>query len=149
MKVPCLISACLLGIRCRYDATHSALDADILRALMGRHILIPVCPEQLGGLPTPRIPARFDGGDGVELWAGRSRILNVRGEDLTSRFMEGAQEVLKLVLLLGIDRAVFKDRSPSCGVKNVYIQDELRAGMGVTTALLVQEGLNIHFEGEL
>jgi uncharacterized protein YbbK (DUF523 family) len=149
MKTPCLISACLLGVRCRYDATHSALNGDLLKMLMESHVLVPVCPEQMGGLSTPRVPVQFEGGDGIALLEGRARMLNLKGEDLTLQFMEGAQEVLKLARILGIKKAVLKDKSPSCGVKMVYIADELKEGVGVTTALLIREGLKISAEGEL
>ena len=98
MKI--LISACLLGACCRYDG---ASKAHPLAALLAeRHTLVPVCPEQLGGLPTPRPPAERRGG----------RVVTQSG-DVTEQYLRGATETLKLCKLLGCEAAVLKERSPS------------------------------------
>jgi uncharacterized protein YbbK (DUF523 family) len=133
-----LISACLLGIKCRYDG-----DTRGPIPLPESLCPIPVCPEQLGGLPTPRPRAYFEGGDGREVLKGRARVVNVKGEDVTWAFVRGAKEVLGLCRLLGLKKAILKDKSPSCGVKRVWIGNELSSGMGVLSALLLEEGMEV------
>jgi len=102
--------------------------------LLKRFRLIPVCPEQLGGLPTPRPPAEILGGDGADVLSGTARVINLRGEEVTEAFMRGAEEVLRLARLLGVRRAFLKAKSPSCGLEP----------LGVTAALLLREGLELH-----
>jgi len=133
-----LISACLLGINCRYDG-----DTRGPIPLPESLCPIPVCPEQLGGLPTPRPKAYFEGGDGREVLKGRARVVNLKGEDVTQAFIKGAKEVLGLCKLLGLKKAILKDKSPSCGVKRVWIDKELSFGMGVLSALLSEEGIEV------
>ena len=103
-----LISACLLGARCRYDGV-SKLQPWI-SDLAERHILVPVCPEQLGGLPTPRPPAERRG----------DRVMTRDGGDVTAQYRRGAEEALRLCRLLGCEAALLKERSPSCGSGMVY-----------------------------
>ena len=107
-SAPILVSACLLGLRCRYDGSAKA-DARVL-ALAKTRALIPVCPEQLGGLPTPRPPA-----ERVE-----SRVLAANGTDVSAEFARGAEETLRLAQLFGCKTAVLKARSPSCGNGEIY-----------------------------
>lgn len=105
---------------------------------------IVVCPEQLGGLPTPRKPAYFTGGEGKSVLEGRARVVVIEtGEDVTENFIRGAEEVLKLARLAGIKRAYMKEKSPSCGVNRVYIDGNLEDGRGVTSALFEREGIEI------
>ena len=122
-----LISACLLGARCRYDGV-SKLQPWI-SDLAERHILVPVCPEQLGGLPTPRPPAERRG----------DRVMTRDGGDVTAQYRRGAEEALRLCRLLGCEAALLKERSPSCGSGMVYdgtFTGVLTAGEGVTAELL-------------
>ena len=91
-----LVSACLLGLRCRHDA----LPLDPLRLPEGL-CPVPLCPEQLGGLPTPRPPAQMVGGDGVAVLEGRARVVDQRGEDVTEAFLRGAEEAVKVARLPG------------------------------------------------
>ena len=133
-----LISACLLGINCRYDG-----DTRGPIPLPESLCPIPVCPEQLGGLPTPRPKAYFEGGDGREVLKGRARVINLKGEDVTQAFIKGAKEVLGLCKLLGLKKAILKEKSPSCGVKRVWIGKKLSFGMGVLSALLTEEGIEV------
>ena len=100
-----LVSACLLGVACRYDGASKGLPEDVLRALMARHTLVPVCPEQLGGLPTPRAPSERQG----------SRIVMRTGADVTDAYTRGAQQTLALAQRFGCTAALLKQRSPSCG----------------------------------
>ncbi|HNY64561.1 MAG TPA: DUF523 domain-containing protein [Deltaproteobacteria bacterium] len=137
---PVLVSACLLGIPCRYDGAskpcHEILEAKGL-------IPIPVCPEQLGGFPTPRPKAFFAGGDGRDVLRGAARVLNERGEDVTAGFVNGAWNALKIAQLLGVRLAVLKEGSPSCGVNSVTVDGRKKAGIGVTAALLAAEGIDV------
>ena len=139
-----LVSACLLGIRCRYDGGR-------LPPLPKKpgEIWIPVCPEQLGGLPTPRSAAQIIGGDGEAVLEGKARVVNEREEDVTERFLVGAEEVLRIARTLEVRKAILKERSPSCGVKWTYGREGLLEGMGVTAALLQREGIILVSDEEL
>ena len=135
-----LISACLLGARCRYDGV-SKLQPWI-SDLAERHILVPVCPEQLGGLPTPRPPAERRG----------DRVVTEAGTDVTVQYRRGAEEALALCRMLGCDAAVLKERSPSCGHGQVYdgtFTGTLTAGDGVTAELLEQHGVPVYGESQI
>ena len=138
MKI--LISACLLGVRCRYDGASKAHP--LVSALAERHMLVPVCPEQLGGLATPRPPAeRRD-----------SRVVTESGADVTKEYRRGAEETLKLCKLLDCQAAVLKERSPSCGRGLVYdgtFTGTLTAGDGVTAELLEQHGIPVYGASQL
>ena len=122
-----LVSACLLGVCCRYDGQSKACPA--MLELLKDHELIPVCPEQLGGLPTPRPPAEIQG----------SKVINREGVDLTAQYQKGAAETLRLFALLKADLAILKARSPSCGCGQVYdgsFSSVLIPGDGITAQLL-------------
>ncbi len=140
---PCLISACLLGVNCRYDGTHRALDPKLITKLTKELYLIPICPEQWGGLPTPRSPAQFSGGTGRDLIQGKARILNEEGEEITHYLLKAAKEILKLVGLFDIKIAIFKDRSPACGVEQVYRDGKIVSGEGVVTSALRTRGVKV------
>ncbi|MBI5235741.1 MAG: DUF523 domain-containing protein [Deltaproteobacteria bacterium] len=136
-----LISACLLGIRSRYDGSH-ALSPKAMRAIKGRCV-IPVCPEQLGGLPTPRPKACIQGGTGVDVLDGRALAADENGTDVTGYFIKGATETLRIAALTGADEALLKEKSPSCGVS--FIKKGRRAikGRGVCAAMLEKNGIKI------
>lgn len=137
MKI--LISACLLGACCQYDGASKAHP--LAAALAERHTLVPVCPEQLGGLPTPRPPAERRGG----------RVVTQSG-DVTEQYLRGAEETLKLCKLLGCEAAVLKERSPSCGRGQVYdgtFSGTLTAGDGVTAELLAAHGILVYGESQI
>ncbi len=136
-----LVSACLVGINCRYDGANS-YSATVTAFLEGRHF-IPICPELLGGLGVPRPPCRFAGGDGKALLAGTARILDSDGNDLTQSYLIGANKALSIARQKGITSALLNERSPSCGVHEVHIGDAAAPGMGVMTALLVGEGIRV------
>ncbi|MFZ5798207.1 MAG: 2-thiouracil desulfurase family protein [Desulfobulbaceae bacterium] len=127
-----LVSACLAGLCTRYDGRLRP-SPDCMAALTGTHWL-PVCPEQLGGLPTPRPAADLIGGDGNAVLAGRARVLTREGRDVTSHFCHGARQCLALALAQNIRRAYLKSGSPSCG---------LSPRPGVTAALLLQNGIEV------
>ena len=135
-----LCSACLLGIKCRYDAKGKP-DKKVI-ALAKREIIIPVCPEQLGGLSTPRKPAEQKG----------SRVLRKSGKDVTENFKRGADETLKLAKLFGIKQAILKQRSPSCGCGLIYdgsFSGKTIRGDGVTTSLLKRNKIRVITEEDL
>lgn len=142
-----LVSACLVGVRSRYDGT-SKESSRVLKMIRGEGAVV-VCPEQLGGLPTPRDLSEIDGGDGADILDGKARVINSRGEDVTGYFIRGAYESLRIARLNGVRKAIFKDRSPSCGVIQLQRGETIIRGFGVTTALLVREGITvINEEGE-
>ncbi len=135
-----LVSACLLGQSCRYDG-ETRPDAGVL-ALMKSHTLIPFCPEQAGGLKTPRSPAEIKNG----------RVVTREGEDVTDNYRRGAEEALKLAKLYDCRIAVMKERSPSCSPEGVYdgtFTKTLVPGPGVTAALLKENGVTVIGESEL
>ena len=112
--MPILISSCLLGIECRYDGGHSRAEEIIQKAQEIQ--FIPICPEQLGGLSTPRAPSYIVKGDGKGVLSGNARVINSLGKDVTEVFIKGARASLKLAQLTGATKAIVKDKSPSCGL---------------------------------
>lgn len=141
MSRPRAISACLCGLACRYDG--AALPPQRRPDLDADTCWIPVCPEQLGGLSTPRSPATFRGGDGGDLLDGTARLIDAEGRDVSAAFLRGAQETLLLCLCLGVEEVLLKANSPSCGLSQVHDQDGLREGRGVTAALISRHGLRV------
>ena len=141
-----IASACLCGLRTRYDGKDSK-DPEVVE-LLKKGEVIPLCPEQLGGLPTPREPVEFEGGDGEAVLRGEARVVGVRSrKDFTEELIRGAQEFLKVVKLLGIKKVIMKEGSPSCGLCWVMINGKWKKGMGITTALLKREGTEIESRG--
>ena len=136
-----LVSACLVGVHCRYDGSDS-FNKELLEKLEGTPF-VPICPEQLGGLPTPRVPAEIDHGDGHDVLEGEARVINEQGEDVTAHFLQGAQEALRIAVLTGCRRAFLKARSPSCGCGSISRQGEAVQGDGVTAALLKRQGIEV------
>ncbi len=134
-----LVSACLLGCACRYDGGARPC-ASVLR-LREKHELIPVCPEQLGGLPTPRPPAEIRA----------ERVVNRQGADVTAAYQRGAAETLRLCQALHAEGAVLKARSPSCGRGQIYdgsFSGVLISGDGVAARLLLAHGIPVWTEDE-
>ena len=139
-----MVSACLVGAPCRYDGG-SCLDPRLLK-LLGEGKLLPVCPEQLGGLPTPRPAAELTGGDGAALLEGKAKVLTREGKDLSAAFRRGAEAALALARAAGVKRALLKEGSPSCGSRQVHdgAFSGIRVpGAGVTTALLRRHGIKV------
>lgn len=136
-----LVSACLLGVCCTYCGTSKEQEA-VLKLLQEGHTLIPVCPEQLGGLPTPR-PASERKGD---------KVVSCLGVDVTEHFARGAKEALRIAKLYDCKIAVLKERSPSCGNGQIYdgsFQGVLVDGDGVTAELLKQHGIHVIGESKI
>jgi uncharacterized protein YbbK (DUF523 family) len=139
--LPVLISSCLLGIGCRYDGSHSRVEEIIKKSQEVQ--FIPICPEQLGGLPTPRAPSNIVKGDGKGVLAGQAQVVNSLGEDVTGSFMKGARETLKLARITGAKKAILKNKSPSCGLTTPYCETDTGYGIGVTAALLLSAGIEV------
>lgn len=136
-----IVSACLTGVRCRYDGGHR-LDEKVLRLSMEDE-LVPLCPEQMGGLTTPRQPSEIIGGDGDDVLEGRARVVDAEGKDVTAPFIKGAMEGLAIAKRIDVKKAVMKEKSPSCGVHRIYRNGILVSGKGVLTALLLREGIRV------
>ena len=137
-----ITSACLLGIRCRYDGAEKT-DQKVVELLDREDVvLIPLCPEQLGGMTTPREPSERNS----------NKVYNKKGEDVTQNFEEGARQVLKIAKLYGCTQAILKERSPSCGCGKIYdgsFTKTLIQGDGVTAELLKKNGIKVVGESRL
>jgi uncharacterized protein YbbK (DUF523 family) len=139
-----LVSACLAGKPCRYDG--KAKPNDEIVALYKRGEAVLVCPEEMGGLPTPRVPSEIEHGSGVDVLIGNARVVAKDGRDVTKEFVLGAQKTLNTARLCGAKRAILKAKSPSCGCGTIYdgtFSGKLREGDGVAAALLKQNGVEV------
>lgn len=134
MKEKILVSACLLGTNCKYSGGNNYSEE--VMEFLKEYEIIPICPEQLGGLPTPR-PASEIIGD---------KVMNNEGTDVTSNYQKGAEETLKIAQLLGIKKALLKAKSPSCGNGKIYdgtFSGILTTGDGITTKLLKENNIEV------
>lgn len=141
MKEKILVSACLLGLNCKYNGENNSNDklTKNLEKLTKKYELIAVCPEQMGGLSTPREPCEIVG----------EKVLNKNGADLTEQFKKGAKECVKIALEHGSKFAILKAKSPSCGSGSIYdgsFSGTLKAGDGLTSKALKEIGLEIFNE---
>ena len=146
-----LVSACLLGLKCTWDG-HDKYRNDRAIKLSKTETLIPVCPEQLGGLATPRAPQEIQGGTGADVISNKCKVINKNGEDVTERFIRGAEETLKIARQLNVKEFISKSGSPSCGCGQIYdgsFSHQLVPGDGVTAALLKRNGIRVMTEEEL
>lgn len=141
------VSACLVGIRCRYNGKHQR-NAKVLRFLRNQR-WFPVCPELLSGLPCPRPPAEIQGGDGRSVLRGKARVNLADGTEVTEAFLRGAREAWAWVKAAGGTHAILKERSPSCGARRVYQSGRLVGGKGVFAALLSRHGIPVLSEAEI
>ena len=135
-----LVSACLLGMPCRYDGKSKPCDAVI--ALRDRFELLPVCPEVMGGLPTPRTPSEIQG----------ERVRMRDGTDVTEHYHRGARMALELARSNGCSVAILKEKSPSCGVGRIYdgsFSRTLTEGNGITADVLIDAGIKVYGESEI
>lgn len=135
-----LVSACLLGVSCRYDG-QSRPNENVI-ALKDKYNLIPVCPEIMGGLPTPRLPSEIVNG----------RVVMENGKDVTMEYQRGAFETLRLAGLFGCRKAVLKEKSPSCGCGKIYdgtFSRKLVQGNGITAQLLLENGIEVLGESSI
>jgi uncharacterized protein YbbK (DUF523 family) len=147
-----LVSACLLGEPTRFDQGSVKCDHFILDEWLQEGKIISFCPEVEGGCPTPRPPAEIMSGDGDSVVDGEVKVINVNGQDVTKKFMLGAQKALQLAQRKGVNIALLKARSPSCGNHFIYdgtFSNTLKKGKGVTAALLEREGIRVFNEEEI
>ena len=129
-----LVSACLCGINCKYNGSNNYNEKIFNLIKEGK--AIPICPEQLGGLSTPRIPSEIKNG----------RVINKNGIDVTDNFIKGANEVLELAKKLNVTKVILKSKSPSCGKGKIYsgnFDDKLVDGNGILTELLLKNGIEV------
>ena len=147
-----LVSACLLGDPVRYDGQAKKLQHEALEKLLKQKRVIAFCPEVAGGLGVPRAAAEIRGGDGAAVLAGNARVTTCAGDDVSTQFVEGAQQALDLCRRLGIEVAVLTEFSPSCGSGTIYdgsFTRMHRAGDGVTAALLRAHGIRVFNQHQL
>ncbi len=144
-----LVSACLMGINCRYDSENNRNEKLLEMLKKEGECAIPVCPEQLGGLPTPRDPSIVPEG-GEKVLDGEGKVIMRGWGDVTMKFVRGAEETLKIAEIYGINKAILKSESPSCGSSKFPKSfTEKEKGMGVTAALLRRNGIEVISEKDL
>ena len=144
-----LVSSCLVGLCTTYKA--GANTRSVFEELVAAGNAMPFCPEQAGGLPTPRPPAEIIGGSGEDVLDGRARVCTAEGQDVTGNYVQGARQTLALARLVKADEVILKERSPSCGVRFIYdgtFSGKLVPGCGVTTALLRRNGFGVTSDEE-
>lgn len=140
-----LISACLLGVHCRYDGKCQNIPEfeRKLSGLMEKYNLIPICPEIMGGLSTPRVPAEIVSGN---------LVVGKEGQDVTVQFKRGGLEAVHLAKLYNCKYAILKARSPSCGSGQIYdgtFSKTLTDGDGITAGMLKEAGIKVFTENEI
>ena len=145
------VSSCLVGKHCRYDGAHKyhrRLNEALTQFVAGGGEVISVCPEELGGLGTPRPAAGLIGGTGVSVWRGTARVCQqATGLDVTMAFKNGANKALEQTK--NCELAILKERSPSCGVRRVWCESDLVEGRGVFAELLSEQGIALASEMSL
>lgn len=144
-----LISACLCGVNCKYNGKNNLNDRCVELLREGKAIL--VCPEQLGGLSTPREPAELKGNHKEILEGTDGKILSISGKDVTEEFLKGAKETLKIAKAIGAKKAILKEGSPSCGCNFIYdgsFSGNKIRGKGLTAYMLEREGIKVISEKE-
>jgi uncharacterized protein YbbK (DUF523 family) len=147
-----LVSACLLGKPVRYDGAGRPLRDERLALWQAEGRVVPVCPEMMAGLPSPREPAEIVGGGGGEVLDGRARVVTPSGADVTDVFVAGARMALALAKAEGCTHALLIDRSPSCGGLHLYdgtFSGRRVPGEGVTAALLRRHGVAVYTDAEI
>ncbi len=147
-----LISACLLGQPVRYDGQANAVTHPLIQQWQDEGRLLPLCPEVSGGLPVPRPAAEISGCNATDVIDGLGQVRTADEDDVTHYFVSGAEQALLLCRQHDIRLAILKENSPSCGSTQVYdgsFNGKLTTGMGVTTALLRQNGIRVFSEHEI
>lgn len=137
-----LVSACLAGCNCKYNGKDNTVDE--IKEMVQKGEAITVCPEQLGGLPTPRNPSE------IQVIDGNIRVVNNIGEDVTEQFIKGALKTLEIARKVNPSKIILKSKSPSCGVGLIYdgtFTGTLINGNGITAQLLIDEGFSVISKG--
>jgi uncharacterized protein YbbK (DUF523 family) len=145
-----LVSACLVGVNCRYDGKNN-LNRKVIE-ICKKEGMVPVCPEILGGLSIPRGHFEIRNGSGLDVLNGKARVFEKNEKDVTEMFLKGAKETLKIARILKVKGAIMKSKSPSCGCGKIYdgtFSGRLIEGDGVTTALLKREEIKVITEDDL
>jgi uncharacterized protein YbbK (DUF523 family) len=139
-----LVSACLLGVNCNFEGKNWQ-NANVLSEF-AKGGLFPICPEVLGGLPVPRVPAEIQGGGGADVLDGKVKVVNMEGVDVTCQFLKGAEAVVRIAQAVGAKEALLTEKSPSCGCGKIFdgsFEGKFVAGDGVTAALLMRSGVKV------
>lgn len=139
-----LVSACLIGVNCNFEGKNF-VNLQLFEEFAKRD-LFPVCPEVLGGLPVPRVPAEIKGGTGADVLDGKAKVVNMEGVDVTCQFLKGANETLRIAQTVGAKEAFLTEKSPSCGCGRIFdgsFAYKFIAGDGVTAALLKRNGIKV------
>lgn len=145
-----LVSSCLLGNNVKYNGGNNGCKVLMNYADCG--CFIPICPETFGRLPSPRPPAEIQGGTGEDVWSGAAKVTDKEGKDVTAEFKAGAEICLQLLKKHHITAAILKERSPSCGSKQIYdgrFSGGKMAGQGVAAALLAAHGVKVYSEEDM
>ena len=143
-KASVIVSACLVGERCRYNGEDRA-HPGVIRFLRGKKY-VALCPERLAGWGVPRPAVEFHGGGAKEVADGKARVKDSRGRDRTASLIKGVTRALRRALSLEVGEAVLKEKSPSCGVTKVYRNGRLTRGEGIFTYWLRQNGVKVRSE---
>jgi len=147
-----LISACLLGAPVRYNRKDARVESNLLALWQQEGRVLSFCPEQQGGLSTPRPAAEIVGGDGRNVLERKAKVLDQDQTDYTDAFLKGAYAALRICQRYEVKMAILKAESPSCGNQHIYdgsFTGHKKAGMGVTAALLEQYQIRVFNETEL
>jgi len=139
-KKPIIVSACLLGVSCRFDGSSKPCQKVI--ELFRQGGVIPLCPEQLGGLRTPRAPSEIK----------KFSVVTKNGKDVSKNFKKGAEEALSIARLAGVKKAILKSKSPSCGCGRIYdgsFTHTLVKGNGIFAEMCVRNGIEVLTEEDL
>lgn len=145
-----LVSACLAGLDSKYNGKNNCNE--YIEKLVRDGKAIVVCPEQMGGLPTPRDPCEISCGGGKEVLSGKAQVIDAKGQDKTEKFLKGAEETLKVAKMYNIKTAILKSKSPSCGCGKIYdgtFGGKLTDGNGVTAELLIKNGIEVLTEEDI
>ena len=145
-----IISACLCGVNCKYNGlnNYNKECSELFQA--GKAII--VCPEQLGGLTTPRIPSELTSSASDIIENRKNKVISKSGEDVTHNFIKGAEETIEIAKKINVELAILKEGSPSCGVNYVYdgtFNGNKIKGVGITTQMLIDMGIKVISENDL
>jgi uncharacterized protein YbbK (DUF523 family) len=145
-----IVSACLCGINCKYNGGNNINEKVVELLKSGK--ALPLCPEQLGGMSTPRPPHEISKGNGEDVLNGTAKVIDKMGTDNSKAFIRGAEETLKAALQCGAKIAILKSKSPSCGLEMIYdgtFTGTLKEGNGVTCEILMRNGIKVFTEEDI
>lgn len=145
-----IVSACLCGINCKYNGGNNINEKVVELLKSGK--ALPLCPEQLGGMSTPRPPHEISKGSGEDVLNGTAKVIDKMATDNSKAFIRGAEETLKAALQCGAKLAILKSKSPSCGLGMIYdgtFTGTLKEGNGVTCEILMRNGIKVFTEEDI